>query len=216
MRTVKYTLLILSLFVFTGICFANVLPMSVSDIPKESIGLYQTDKIITVYSEPDESSAVLYRREVNYSDFTDVDEDGFFAILLPKKELGYAYITDVADDENWVQIVYNKDRNLKGWIYKNDDFQFLPWGIFFDMYGRKYGIYQLKNPPADYNEIFSQPNPSGQLMGQISRPKFIRMTSIEGTWMLVTVLNPYDSTTTGYIQWRTGDGEILLFPAIKD
>lgn len=215
MKNLKLLIFSICILFIGQVCSANILPVSVSDIPKESIGVFQADKSIVIYSRPDETSPIVYYREMNYKDFTDVKSDNLFGILIPDKELGYAYITDVAEDENWVQVVYNKENNLKGWIYKQDDFQFLPWGIFFDMYGRKYGLYTLKNPPIDYNEIFSQPSLSGQLMGRITSTKFMRMTSIEGTWMLVSVLDYTDTVTTGYVRWRTEEGEILLFPHIK-
>jgi len=196
-------------------CSANVMPVCVYDIPKASMGLYQTDKEIRVYSKPDENSSIVYSKTLNYENYKGIRSDNFFAVLVPDKELSYAYVTDVADDENWIQIVYDKEKMLKGWIQKKDDFQFLPWGTFFNMYGRKYGLYRLESKNGGFNGIYSQPNVNAQIMGKITRPKFIRMTSVEGCWMLITVLDLNDYTTTGYLQWCTDDGNILVFPDIK-
>lgn len=211
----KCFITIFALFFSTAVCFANIFPVNVNDIPQKTMGVYQTDEIITVYEKPDNTSTIVYNRTVDYAALVGVKRDSFFAVLIPKKNLGYAYATNISDDEEWIEIIYNKDKNLKGWVRKNDDFQFLPWGNFYNLYGRKYGLIKLKNQQIELNGIFSQPDESGQVLGTLSRPKFIHLTSLEGNWMLISVLDLSGQTTTGYLQWRTNDGKFLLFPDIK-
>lgn len=208
--------LILILFVSIMLsmnAFADILPMTANDIPPSSIGVYQTGQRLVVYSSPNSDSKIVFDREINYSIMIGARIDNTFAVLVPQKELGYIYATDC--DEDWVEVIYDKTQNLKGWVHKDDDFQFLPWITFYNMYGRKYGLLQLKNSPVSINDIHSQPDEASQTIARMARPKQIRLTSIEGNWVLVSILDVTSCTHTGYIQWRNSSGQYYLFPDIR-
>jgi len=209
----KFLLTIFALFLICGNVFANVVPASTDDIPNSSIGLYQTDRRIVVYASPQNNSKILLDKQLDYTAMNGTKTDNMFAVLVPEKELGYLYVTDA--DEDWVQVIYDKTKKLTGWVYKNDDFQFLPWINFYNMYGRKYGLHQLKNVPIGTNDIHSAADENSQLIGKMTRPKQIRLTAIEGNWALVSVLDITCSTNTGYIQWRDINGQFYMFPDIK-
>ena len=51
----KKFLIILAMF-FVLPAFADTMPFYIDSIPKNSLGLYQTDKEITLYSHPDANS----------------------------------------------------------------------------------------------------------------------------------------------------------------
>lgn len=211
---IKKIVILLCIFILSvGNAFANVLPTTSSEIPQRSIGLYQVNQRIVVYEKPNCSSKVIFDRQINYSTMLGAKIDNMFAVLIPDKELSYVYATDA--DEDWVEIIYDKTKNLKGWVYKNDDFQFLPWINFYNMYGRKYGLQLLKNTPLNINDIHSEPDDNSQILGKIVRPKQIRLTAIEGNWALVSILDVSCYTNTGYIQWRDINGQFYLFPDMK-
>lgn len=212
----KIKCFIISLIVFlssrSGV-LANVLPYSVNDIPRNTIGLYQTDSTITVFKEPKKESTVLKVIKVVNAEYRESDFENVFAILIPSKDLGYLYVTD-ADDE-WVEVIYDKKKMLKGWVAKTDDFQFLPWVNFYNMYGRKYGLKYLKDSPDGIYDIHTQTEEDSKVLGQTLKSREIRLTAIEGNWMLVSVLDSNYSINTGYIIWRTISGQMYLFPNIK-
>lgn len=195
-------------------CHANVMPVNSMDIPADAIGLYQTDNRITIYIKPDSGSNKIIDNKINYSDYINEKFDNMFAIIVPSKKLGYLYAVDISDDEQWIKVVYDKSRNLTGWVYKNDDFQFMTWMDFVSLYGRKYGLELLK-PSKSEVEVYSNPDINSQVINKFQNPKVIRLTSVEGNWMLVSVLNYNSSTMIGYIKWRNDKGCILLFPKIK-
>ena len=204
------------LLVFFGLMsYANIQPLSSNDIPLSSIGVYQIDKRLVIYEKPSTASRVLYDTEIKYADLADQKESYLFAVLVPKKKLGYVYVTDISDDEAWVEVLYDKVNNRKGWVYKNDEFQFMPWISFINLYGRKYGVRLLNDYDTDFNKILSQPDDSGQILGELIRPKTIRLTSVEGVWMLITALFYDGEVTTGYVQWRDTKGKIFVFPNFK-
>lgn len=214
LTTVKSLILFILLMVGTGLCFANVLPVSSEEIPTDAIGLYQADGRITIYEKPDCTSDKLFDYKISYSDYTHRTNDNLFAVIIPSKKLCYLYSVDISDDEQWIKVIYDKSKKLTGWVYKNDDFQFLPWMDFFSLYGRKYGLLKLKSA-YDYNEIYSNPSEDSQVINKLQNPKHIRLTAVEGNWALVSVLEYNSSIFTGYIRWRNDKGNILLFPNIK-
>ena len=132
--------------------------------------------------------------------------------MKDKKDLSFVYATDM--DEDYVKVVYDKSKNLQGWAYKEDEFQFLPWITFYNMYGRKYGLKILKDAPDFVYDVHSRSDNDSQVIGKITRPKEIRLTAVQGNWVLVTVLNLGDKVSTGFIRWRGDNGEIYLFPDI--
>ena len=127
--------------------------------------------------------------------------------------MAFIYATDL--DEDFVQIMYDKKKQNTGWAYKEDNFQFLPWITFYNMYGRKYGLKLLKGVPESVLELYSASSEDAQVLGKLNRPREIRLTAIQGNWALITALDIEGVAKTGYIRWRGNSGELYLFPAIK-
>ena len=200
---------------FIGLCSnAEILPYRVSDIPVGTIGVYQTTTGLKTYKSPDKKSNIIFEKTWNYQTVNNLDySENLFAILKEKKELSFVYATDIYDD--FVEVIYDKQQNLKGCAYKEDSFHFLPWISFFNMYGRKYGLKLLKDAPSSILELRSRSDKDSQIIERVSRPKKIRLTTIQGNWALVTILDLDNTAKTGFIQWRGQNGELYLFPAIK-
>jgi len=59
---------------------ADTMPFYLDSIPKTALGVYQTDKEITLYSHPDANSVVLKKMTFSYSPET--MPDGVFAVLI--------------------------------------------------------------------------------------------------------------------------------------
>lgn len=218
MKRLKFigkTVMFLAVLLLGSAVLANVFPSSVLDIPEDAIGLYQTDKEIAIYSKPSEKGTVVYGMKFDYSSYEGSFQNDMFAVLVPNKDLGYLYVTDISDDEQWVQVIYSKPNNKRGWVKKNDDFQFLPWGNFISLYGRKYGLVRLKTGFAAIDEVYSASNYDSKVLGTLAHPKYMKMTSIEGNWLLITGLDYTGDMYTGYIPWRTDDGKLLVFPDMK-
>ena len=63
--------------------------------------------------------------------------ESVFAVLFNDKKLGFLYVSDIGDDD-WVQVIYDKQTRAKGWVKSEDIMQFLPWVNFYNLYGKKY------------------------------------------------------------------------------
>lgn len=210
----KFIAILFATFCFVGISFADVVPLANSEIPTIAIGVYQvsSSKLI-VYDKPSNNAKVIYEESIDYSQYLDKTSSPVYCVILPQKQLSYLYATDCYDE--WVQVIYNKSKNSIGWVKKEDDFQFLPWVNFYGMYGRKYGLTDLKTGQKFNGTLHSQPDKDSQIVANITKPLRIRLTSLEGNWALVSILDITGAVHTGYLEWRTQDGKYFVFPEFK-
>ena len=198
----------------TNICYADVIPLFSSEVPSNSIGVYQVSSSkLTVFEKPSENAKIIYEERIDYSQYLDKTVSNVFCVILPKRQLSYLYAIDCYDE--WVEVIYNKQKNSIGWVKKEDFFQFLPWVNFFGMYGRKYGLTELKTGQSFNGTLHSQPDKNSQIVANITKPLRIRLTSLEGNWALVSILDVNGSVHTGYLEWRTQDGKYFVFPEFK-
>lgn len=210
----KIFLSILLLFVVSINACADIFPYKTEDIPIGTLGVYQANNSLKLFAKPDKKSDVIFDKTWSYLSITSSDyADNLFAILKEKKELSYLYVTDI--DEEFVQVIYNKKNNTTGWASKLDEFQFLPWITFYNMYGKKYGLKVLKGVPTEIYNLHSASSADSQILERLNYPKEIRLTTIQGNWALITALDIDNQPKTGFIKWRGDNGELYLFPVIK-
>lgn len=192
--------------------FADTMPFYLESIPKQAIGVYQTDKSISLYTHPDANSALIKKMDFSYDPETMPDR--VFALLINEKKLGYLYVTDIGD-EGWVEVIYDKRTGAKGWVNTVDPMQFLPWRNFYNLYGRKYGLRILKDTPKDLEVLRAKSEDLSQIVSKLNYVKNIKLTVIRGNWALVSVQDLDEIPKTGYLKWRDKDGTIYAFPNIK-
>ena len=165
----KKFLIILMMFLAMPV-MADTMPFYVNSIPKGMLGLYQTDKELTLYSHPDANSNVIKKFEFSYDPET--MPDSVFALLINEKNLGFMYVSDIGD-EGWVQLVYDKRTGAKGWTLVADRMQFLPWLNFYNLYGRKYGLRLLKDAPEDIEVLRAKSEDNSQTVSKLNYIKQI-------------------------------------------
>lgn len=204
---------LISLIMFLTLpAFADTMPFYLESIPKNMLGLYQTDKELTLYSHPDSNSDVIKKMSFSYNPET--MPDSVFAVLINEKKLGFLYVSDISD-EGWVQVVYDKRVGAKGWVQTVDRMQFLPWLNFYNLYGRKYGLRILKDAPNDIEVLKAKSEDLSQTVSKLNYVKQIKLTVIRGNWALVSAFDLDKTPKTGYLRWRGDDGTIYAFPNIK-
>lgn len=191
---------------------ADTMPFYVDSIPKRTLGLYQTDNSLTLYSHPDANSSVIKKMDFSYKPET--MPDGVFAVLLNEKSLGFLYVSDIGD-EGWIEVIYDKYTGAKGWVQAQDRMQFLPWLNFYNLYGRKYGLRVLKDAPSEVQSLHAKSDGLSQIVSKLNYVKQIKLTVIRGNWALVSVFDLDKIPKTGYLRWRGDNGDIYVFPNIK-
>ena len=192
---------------------ADTRPYLSADLSVDAIGMYQMPKNIVIYESPDESSNILYMAKWDYKMFDSEygSSERIFSVFVQSKELAYVQVTDYQDE--WAQIIYDKYSNLRGWI-KTEELRFMTWRSFYNMYGRKYGIYLLRGAPAEVKNLHSATSDDSQIVHQINKPQKIKFTVVKGNWALVTSIE-HNLGISGYLKWRSDDGNIYAFPAIR-
>ncbi|MCM1073939.1 MAG: hypothetical protein NC334_09045, partial [Bacteroides sp.] len=106
-------ILIILAMLFSLPVFADTMPFYVGSIPEGIIGMYQTDKELTLYSHPEANSDVIKKMDFSYNPET--MPDSVFAVLINDKKLGFLYVSDI-DEDGWVQVIYDKQTRAKGWV----------------------------------------------------------------------------------------------------
>lgn len=210
-----FIIFIFMLFGLTLPAKADIMPVSSVSTQRNTIGMYQVPKHVVVYEKADTKSKILYEANWDYEKFkaSSGTDYSFFSVFIPKKELGFVQVVDFTDD--WINIVYNKERHLTGWI-QAEEFRFMIWRNFYGIYGRKYGLYIFDDKKATVKDLHSGTDEETQVVDTITtKISKIKLTAIKGNWALVTILDANKNAKTGYIRWRTDDGELQLFPDIK-
>ncbi len=194
---------------------ANVMPYEIDKNIMFTLGVYQAPKTITLYKQPDEKADVVYNIKWSGGEIfpSSIKHQDLFLVFIEKKDLGLLTVTD--ETEDWVEVIYNKSTGDKAWLKKDDPYRFATWINFYNMYGRKYGLYTLKGAPKTINDIKSGADENSQFVSTINMPIKINLNIIRGNWALVSVLDIDKSPKTGYIRWRSDDGIKYLFPDIK-
>lgn len=213
----KKFLLILSILLMlplSGYC-ADVVPQYVSIQQTNTLGLYQAPNEIMLYKEPSEASTLVHSISwIGEKIFPEsVRPQDLFVVYVPSKNLAYLAVTD--ETEDWVQIIYNNSTCAKGWIKKDDPYRFSTWVMFYNMYGKKYGLNLLKEAPDSAKDLHVATDDKSQIVGTINMPKKINLNLVRGNWALVSVMDIDRTPKTGYVRWRSDKGVKYYFPAIK-
>lgn len=213
----KKFLLILSILLMlplSGYC-ADVVPQYVSIQQTNTLGLYQAPNEIMLYKEPSEASTLVHSISwIGEKIFPEsVRPQDLFVVYVPSKNLAYLAVTD--ETEDWVQVIYNNLTGAKGWIKKDDPYRFSTWVMFYNMYGKKYGLNLLKEAPNSAKDLHVATDDKSQIVGTINMPKKINLNLVRGNWALVSVMDIDRTPKTGYVRWRSDKGVKYYFPAIK-
>ena len=188
MKKFLLILAILLLMPVKGFC-ENVVPQYVSIEHTNTLGLYQAPSEIVLYKEPYQSSNIVHSISwIGDKIFPEsVKANDLFIVFLPQKNLGFLAVTDETDE--WVQVIYNNSTGAKGWIKKDDPYRFMSWIMFYNMYGKKYGLNLLKEAPAEAKDLHTSTDDKSQIVGTINMPQKINLNVMRGNWALVSVMD---------------------------
>ncbi len=213
----KKFLLILSILLMLPLSAysADVVPQYVSVQQTNTLGLYQAPNEIMLYKEPSEASTLVHSISwIGEKIFPEsVKPQNLFVVYVPSKNLAYLAVTD--ETEDWVQVIYNNSTGAKGWIKNDDPYRFSTWVMFYNMYGKKYGLNLLKEAPDSAKDLHVATDDKSQIVGTINMPKKINLNLVRGNWALVSVMDIDRTPKTGYVRWRSDKGVKYYFPAIK-
>ena len=213
----KKILLTLFSFLVLGalISVADVMPVRVSLDNPNTLGLYQVSNEIDLYSKPEENADIVHsiRWSKDKIHPASVTAENLFVVHLTSRDFGLVAVTD--ENEEWVEIIYDKTTGAKGWIKKDDPYKFMSWINFINMYGKKYGLTLLNGAPESAKNLYSGCDDFSQVVGRLNHPQKINLNALRGNWALVSVYDLDKVPKTGYIRWRADNGVKYYFPAMR-
>lgn len=195
---------------------ADVMPRYSGSVSKQAIGFLQVPKSFNLYLYPRYDSQIVEsiswtNTEVKYKDST-AEPSRLFTAQVQNRD--FAFCTVIDEQEDWYRIIYDREGSKSAWIKpeSQDDF----WGLkdFYSYYGRRYGLYYMKNIDYRKRGLYSGADSESQKIDGFTLIKSIRLNKLSGNWVLVTVIDLNSRPKIGYIQWRESDGTIILFPKI--
>ncbi len=216
MKKIGFWSLILFIFLACMPVMADVMPRYTGSISKETIGFLQVPESFNLYLYPRYDSQIVEsvkwtNTEVYYKD-TAAEPYRLFVAQVSDKNFAFCSVIDEQDE--WYKIIYDRTNNKSAWVKpaSQDDF----WGLkdFYSYYGKRYGLYYMKDIDYRQRGIYSGAYEGSQKLGGFTLIKSIRLNKLSGNWALVTVIDLDKLPKIGYIQWRESDGKIVLFPKI--
>ncbi len=193
--------------------FADVMPRYMTSIAHTGIGAFNAPKEFAVYENPDENSKVLEQitwGAKGVTSFGNLNENDIFVTYVPAYNVAYCAVDDEID--GWVKIFYSQKTGKTGWVKATATNRFTSWMGFYMSKGRKNGVYFFKDMPETNKKLMSGPEKDSQKVASYTYPKFVKLTLVRGNWMLVTILDLGNETRVGWMQWRTEDGNFMIFP----
>lgn len=193
----------------------DVMPDTVNLIRTNTLGVYQVSNPIVIYNQPDEKLGV--KLVIKYSNETleplNLAFQDVFVVYKHAKGLALMAVTD--ETEDWVEVIYDNVKGSTGWIKKDDPYKFATWVNFYNMYGKKYGLYILKGTPEKIKDLHGSPDDSSKVISVMNYPVKMNLNVIRGNWMLLSILDVDKTPKTGFARWRSEEGVKYFFPAIK-
>jgi len=214
--------LIIFLFLFFGIApvCADHSPYYINS-SHIGAGVISVEDDITIYEKENVKSGVVALIKIEDNKIA-IKEKGIknplieTTFIIYKKNPQYAFLSVEKDTDDFYYVCYDRKRNLFGWVLKKDTIDFINWESFLNLYGRKFGIYLLRNVPDNYKKLYSAPDTNSTLVDSFNFPKHIALWLIKGDWVLVKVTTYDGLTKTGWMRWKLDDNTIIAFPDFSD
>lgn len=211
----RILLLLLSIFI-TLPSYADYMPTYVNSSAYYGNGLIAVKSKIIVYKEQDTSSqvlAIIDKDKIQSSSLLAQKEDQTFIASVKSKDI---YLLSVEKDtDEWFYVCYNRPKKLFGWVKKSELTDYMSYPDFYNLYGRKYGLYIFRNLEDKYKKLYSSPDLNSNVVDTFYYARHIALWLIAKNWMLVKVTTFDGQTKTGWFRWRLDNDEITIFPKLR-
>ena len=211
------TIFFISAFLF-NIAFADVLPYYINSLRRYGIGYTSVTSPTVMRQTPSNDGKILESLNFDYTtgetscieNKTKCSQDEVFAAFSQSKKI--ALLTTIDETEGWSMVCFNQSQNpVCGWVKEDAKNKFYNWSDFFNIYGKKYGLYLFKDLQKTDKILYAAPVKQSNTTGSIELPKMISPWLIRGNWLLVKVHDLNNQVKTGWINFRGNDGKLKLF-----
>lgn len=212
---------IITLFLFTffcSACFASmeVMPYYINSIKRTGIGFTAVTSPLVMRQEPNDDAKILETLNFDYKNEPAClinkqrcAMDDIFAAYKQERKL--AFLSTIDETQGWSLVCFNQtEKPICGWV-KEDRNKYYTWPEFFNYYGKKYGLYFLKDVQKTDRILYSAPVKQINSTGSVEMAKHIAPWLVQGNWVLVKVLDFGNTAKTGWLNYRDNGGKIKLF-----
>ena len=213
----KLLIFLFIILTFTQVAFADVMPYYVNSLRRYGIGYTNVSSPLVLRNKPSDDAEIV--ETVNFDFKTEettclinkakCSTEDVFAAFSPKNKI--ALLTTLDESEHWSFVCFNQyDYPVCGWA-KDDTNKFYNWTDFFNVYGKKYGLYLFKDLQKSDKILYAAPVKQTNTTGSIELPRIITPWLVSGNWLLVKVYDFNNQTKTGWINFRDNYGKLKLF-----
>ena len=214
---IKKILFIALIFINTNInANADVLPYYINSLRRYGIGYTQVQSPLTLRDTPKGDIIETLNFDYNTGETTCLinkgrcSQDEVFAAFSQSKKL--AFLTTMDESDKNVYVCFNQSENpICGWVETNLNNKLYGWIDFFDVWGKKYGLYLFKDIQKGDKLLYSAPVRQINTTGVLEFPKYISPWLVRGNWILVKVHDFNNQMKTGWLNFRGNDGKLRLF-----
>lgn len=195
---------------------ADVMPYYINSLKRYGIGFTEIKSPLVMRQEPKKDGKILEVLNFDYknnaycqmnSNRCEID-DIFSSYSMSKK---LAFLTTIDETTDWNLVCFNqKDRPVCGWVETKQN-RFYNWSEFFNIFGKRYGLYLFKDVAKADKVLYSAPFKQTNSTGSVEMANHITPWLIRGNWILVKVSDFNNQAKTGYINFRGTDGKLRLF-----
>lgn len=218
-RIITMKKIFILLFIFFNLYLtanADVMPYYINSLRRYGIGFTEIKSPLVMKQEPKEEGKILetlnfdFKNETNClinKDRCEIDE--IFAAYSQKRKI--ALLTTLDTTEGWNLVCFNQTQMpVCGWVEEKEN-KYYNWSDFFNIFGKKYGLYLFKDLHKSDKILYSAPLKQTNSVGSIEMPKFISPWLVRGNWILVKIHDFNNQMKTGWINFRGDDGKLKLF-----
>ncbi|MBQ8475887.1 hypothetical protein IJ531_02380 [bacterium] len=207
---------ILFLIFINSLAFADVMPYYINSLRRYGIGFTSVKSPLVMRRTPSKEGEILETLNFDYKgnvsclvNKSRCELDEIFAAYSGSNKI--SLLTTIDESENWSLVCFNQtDKPVCGWVDEKDN-KYYNWGDFFNIYGKKYGLYLFKDLQKADKILYAAPLKQTNATGSIELPRAIFPWLVRGNWVLVKVLDFNNQNKTGWLNYRGDNGKLKLF-----
>lgn len=212
----KILLLTILFFSFIMPAFCDVMPYYINSLRRYGIGYNEVKSPLILRDTPSSGGKVLETINFDYNNNSSCiinknrcSVDEIFSAYSKDKQI--ALMTTIDESQGWNLVCSNQNEApICGWVDEKIN-KYYSWSEFFDILGKKYGLYLFKDIQKMDKTLYAAPHRQSNSTGVIELPKYITPWLIRGNWMLVKVYDFNSKQKTGWLNYRDNKGKLKVF-----
>ena len=211
----KFFVGMISFWLLFSVAMADVMPYYMNSLKRYGIGYTSVSSPLIMRREAKSDGEILETFTFDFKGNATCEKnkdrctiDEAFSAYSAKNKI--ALMTTLDESEDWNLVCFNQlEMPVCGWVETNKN-KFYNWSDFFNIYGKKFGLYLFKDIKKADKILYSAPFKETNAVGSIEMPRMISTWLVRGNWLLVKVYDFNNQQKTGWINFRENN-KLKLF-----